>query len=87
MPVFRGVAADKATTMGHIQRGHLESTAVAVPTDAAIKKLDCVLAPLWKRLLLAERENLRLAALREALLPELLAGHVGVAESFVEVAS
>src|SRR5699024_4774750 len=30
MSVFRGVAADKATTMGHIQRGHLISTNVEI---------------------------------------------------------
>jgi len=32
MPVFSAIAHDKATTMGHIQRGHLESTHVEPPT-------------------------------------------------------
>ncbi len=76
MPVFRALAADKATTMGHIQRGHLTSTTVSVPTSAAIARLDEELAPLWERLLLAERENLRLSRLRDALLPELLSGRL-----------
>lgn len=78
MPMFRGLAADKATTMGHIQRGHLGSTKVEVPIVAAIKELDSVLAPVWDRLLLAEREIMRLIQLRDALLPELLAGRVRV---------
>lgn len=77
MPVFRALAADKATTMGHIQRGHLTSTTASVPTSAAITRLDEELAPLWERLLLAERENLRLSRLRDALLPELLSGRLG----------
>lgn len=76
MPVFRALAADKATTMGHIQRGHLTSTTASVPTSAAIARLDAELAPLWERLLLAERENLRLSRLRDALLPELLSGRL-----------
>lgn len=78
MPIFRGVAADKATTMGHIQRGHLESTMVELPSLATIEQLDQVLSPLWSRLLLAERENVMLAALRDALLPGLLSGRIRV---------
>ena len=57
MPVFRSVAQDKATTMGHIQRGHLESTTVDVPSATSIARLAEALDPLWERLLLAEREN------------------------------
>lgn len=78
MPVFRGVAADKATTMGHIQRGHLERTMVDVPSPTTIEQLDLALSPLWNRLLSAERENVGLAALRDALLPELLSGRIRV---------
>ncbi|MFJ5108119.1 MULTISPECIES: restriction endonuclease subunit S [unclassified Glutamicibacter] len=76
MPVFRALAADKATTMGHIQRGHLTSTTASLPTTAAIARLDEEIAPLWERLLLAERENQRLSRLRDALLPELLSGRL-----------
>ena len=78
MPVFRALAADKATTMGHIQRRHLTSTTVSLPAGAAIAQLDEELAPLWERLLLAERENLRLSRLRDTLLPELLSGRLRV---------
>lgn len=78
MPIFRGVAADKATTMGHIQRGHLESTMVDVPSPTTIEQLDQLLSPLWDRLLLAEREIVKLVALRDALLPALLSGRIRV---------
>lgn len=79
MPEFRGIAADKATTMGHIRRVHLESTQVAIPAQTAISLLDDQLSSLWNRLLLAEREVLELAALRDTLLPELLSGRIKVA--------
>lgn len=83
MPAFQGVAKDKATTMGHIQRGHLESTKAAVPSLDSIRRLDAALGPLWDRLLLAERENVALTAVRGALLPELLSGHIRVAAEVI----
>lgn len=81
LDVFQGIAKDKATTMGHIQRGHLESTYVELPDSPSIQSLDHELAPLWARLLLAEQESLQLERLRNALLPELLAGRIRVPES------
>lgn len=78
MPIFQSIAKDKATTMGHIQRGHLESTSVPMPSSEEIVRLDVRLGPLWDRLLLAEREIHTLAALRDALLPELLSGRIRV---------
>lgn len=83
MPVFRGHAKDKATTMGHIQRGHLDSTEVGLPSDTAVASLDSSLSPLWDRLLLAERENIDLEATRHAVLPELLSGRIRVSEEVV----
>jgi type I restriction enzyme S subunit len=80
MPVFRGVAADKATTMGHIQRGHLASTNVEIPVVPKIEQLNEMLWPLWGRWLSAEREVVRLAELRETLVPELLSGRMRVPE-------
>lgn len=78
MPIFQSIARDKATTMGHIQRGHLESTSVTLPGPHAIVELDRANGPLWERLLLAEQEARALAALRDALLPELLSGRIRV---------
>lgn len=86
MPVFRGIAKDKATTMGHIQRGHLSSTLVDVPLPEAISRLDECIKPLWDRLLVAEQENLLLAVLRDTLLPELLSGRIRVSEAYAALA-
>lgn len=85
MPIFQGIAKDKATTMGHIQRGHLESTTVDVPDPKTLAELDSQLRPLWDRLLLAERESLVLELLRDSLLPELLSGRIHVREADVAV--
>ncbi len=81
MPVFQGIAKDKATTMGHIQRGHLKSTAAAMPSADSIVALDQALDPLWRRLLVADRESVRLAQLRDTLVPELLSGRIRVTEA------
>ncbi|WP_166390140.1 hypothetical protein [Nocardioides ochotonae] len=78
---FRGIAKDKATTMGHIQRGHLDTTVVVVPRDAVADQLDAEFGPLWERLLVAEQESLNLGALRDALLPELLSDRIRVPEA------
>lgn len=83
MPVFQGIAKDKATTMGHIQRGHLEGTTVSIPSANLIAGLDLDLGPLWASLLHAERQILRLGALRDVLLPELLSGNL---RALVEIA-
>lgn len=71
---FQGIAKDKTTTMGHIQRGHLESTSVKVPLN--FDELESELGSLWKRLLVAEQESINLERLRDTLLPELLSGRL-----------
>lgn len=80
MEAFQTIAKDKATTMGHIQRAHLDSTTIDVPPMEALSTLNGVLDPLWRRLLSAEQEMHRLMALRDALLPELLSGRIHVSE-------
>lgn len=77
---FRGIAADKATTMGHIQRAHLTTTTVALP-EPGIDDLDRACGPLWERRNLLMQESLRLADLRDSLLPELMSGRIRVREA------
>lgn len=78
---FQTIAEDKATTMGHIKRGHLETTQVKMPSDEFTETLDRVLSPLWERITTAEQENRKLTALRDALLPELLSGRIRAPEA------
>lgn len=78
MPIFQGVAQDKATTMGHIKRSHLEETEVLVPDPHIVNELDQSASPLWQRMVVAERECVELALLRDALRPELISGRLRV---------
>ena len=82
---FKAIAADKATTMGHIQRRHLEQ-AVAVPSRSMIEKYDGAMTALWNAALNAEQESLRLGEFRDVLLPQLMSGKLRVkyAEKQVE---
>ncbi len=77
---FKAIAADKATTMGHIQRRHLDEP-VAVPSASAIKEHDTAMTALWDRALAAERETLRFEQLRDALLPQLMSGEIKVKDA------
>jgi type I restriction enzyme S subunit len=78
LTTFRGIAADKATTMGHIQRRHLTEALVGLPTGARIDALMREYDPLddLRMSLLTEAE--RLVALRGALLPRLVSGRIRV---------
>jgi type I restriction enzyme S subunit len=82
---FKAIAADKATTMGHIQRQHLDQP-VLIPSAEAAKTLDPLMGGLWDRALAAEVESLKLTATRDELLPLLMSGNVRVrdAEKVVE---
>jgi type I restriction enzyme, S subunit len=74
---FKAIAADKATTMGHIRRHHLNEP-VRIPAATAIKKLEELMTGLWDAALAAEVENLKLIAARDELLPLLMSGKVSV---------
>jgi len=77
---FKGIAADKATTMGHIQRHHLDQE-VLVPTSLNISANDNAMTALWNRALQAERESLHLAHVRDTLLPLLMSGRLLVKDA------
>lgn len=82
---FKAIAADKATTMGHIQRHHLDQP-VQTPSAEATRRLDALMTGLWARALAAEVESLRLTETRDQLLPLLMSGKARVrdAEKVVE---
>lgn len=84
LPRFRAIAADKATTMGHIQRKHLD-VLVPVPSDEWIAVHGPRMSSHWDLALAAELETQRLAALRDALLPELMSGRLRVKDAEKQV--
>ena len=78
LPWFRAIAASKATTMGHIKRGHLQETQVVVPPNEVLREANEVLGPIYDLFGQLMIESRKLAALRDALLPKLLSGEVRV---------
>jgi len=79
LPWFLSLAADKATTMGHIQRAHLEA-AVPIPTAGEIERLGDQVDPLWRAELALAQECADLRRVRNELLPLLMSGLVRVTE-------
>jgi type I restriction enzyme S subunit len=77
---FKATAADKATTMGHIQRHHLDEP-VILPGPSELESNDITMSALWERALGAERESVELADLRDTLLPALMSGRLTVSEA------
>jgi type I restriction enzyme S subunit len=75
---FRAIAASKATTMGHIQRGHLQEAQVVVPPSAVLAAADAVIGPLYELHAQLMIESRTLKAMRDFLLPKLLSGDVRV---------
>ncbi|TSE29530.1 restriction endonuclease subunit S [Tepidimonas taiwanensis] len=86
LPRFRAIAADKATTMGHIQRKHLNEARIAVAPPESLKVFDGVLAPLFDQIVSNAQESRTLAQLRDTLLPKLISGELRVkdAEAFLK---
>lgn len=77
---FQAIAASKATTMGHIQRGHLKAAMTLCPSGDALERLGVAMAPLVEQSIHNELESRRLAQLRDTLLPKLLSGELRIAE-------
>ena len=84
---FQLIAASKATTMGHIQRGHLKAAMTFCPPDNLIAEMGRVIGPLVARAIENELQSRTLAETRDLLLPRLMSGALRVtdAEHLMEV--
>ncbi len=78
LPEFREIAADKATTMGHIQRKHLTNAKVLIPNPPLLAAMNDVFTPLLERQINNLRESRTLAQVRDSLLPRLISGQLRV---------
>lgn len=77
---FASIAADMATTMGHIKREELEKAEVLIPPTADYERIGGLLAPIYDLIIANRIENRKLAALRDELLPQLMSGQLDVSE-------
>lgn len=75
---FIRIAKDKAVTMGHIKRGHLESALVAIPNENDMKKINDILTPIVDKIVSTRVENRNLSQLRDTLLPKLMSGEISL---------
>ena len=80
---FAAIAADMATTMGHIKRGELEKAEVLIPSQSDYDRIGGLLAPLYDLIIANRIENRKLASLRDELLPKLLSGELDVLEAAI----
>ena len=78
LPWFRAIASSKATTMGHIKRGHLQETPVVVPPNEVLHEANEVIGPIYDLFGQLMIESRKLTAMRDVLLPKLLSGEVRV---------
>jgi type I restriction enzyme S subunit len=84
LPSFRETAAHKATTMGHIQRGHLSEAKVIIPPDALLKSLAESISPLIQKASACKLEAKTLGKMRDVLLPRLISGKLRIDETKTE---
>lgn len=77
---FIAVAADKATTMGHIKRDELAKAEVLIPNKANYNRIGALLQPIYDLIISNRIENKKLAETRNSLLPKLMSGEIDISE-------
>lgn len=75
---FTAIAADMATTMGHIKREELAKSRVLIPSNSDYERIGGLLAPLYNLVISNRIENSKLATIRDTLLPKLMSGQLDV---------
>lgn len=77
---FVAVAADKATTMGHIKRDELAKAGVLIPNETDYDRIGALLQPVYEMIISNRIENKKLTATRDTLLPKLMNGEIDMSE-------
>ena len=75
---FIAVAADKATTMGHIKREELAKAEVLIPNNKDYDRIGALFQPIYDLIIANRIENKKLAKTRDTLLPKLMTGELDV---------
>ena len=75
---FIHIAKDKAVTMGHIKRSHLDEALVIVPSIDDMKRASAIFEPIVEKIISLRIENSRLSTLRDTLLPKLMSGEIKI---------
>lgn len=75
---FRMIAATKSTTMGHIQRNHLDEAKINIPDEKSFYQYNEIINPLFEKIIKNNKQIRTLTQLRDTLLPNLMSGEVRV---------
>ncbi|WP_311517370.1 restriction endonuclease subunit S [uncultured Megasphaera sp.] len=77
---FIAVAADKATTMGHIKRNELSKAEVLIPNETDYNRIGALIKPIYDLIIANRIENKKLAETRDSLLSKLMSGEIDVSD-------
>ena len=80
LETFIRIAADKATTMGHIKRQHLSDAKVLIPNKRVLESMNNPFTCIINKLIELNIENRTLVDLRDTLLPKLMSGEIRVSD-------
>lgn len=80
LDMFIKMAADRATTMGHIKREALENAEVLIPNERDYQNIGNLLEPIYDEIIANRLEIRKLVALRDTLLPKLMSGEISVTD-------
>jgi type I restriction enzyme S subunit len=75
---FRMIANNRRTTMGHITIEHLKQSQIFIPPVEIINEFDKIINPILDKQVTLKQQSLKLAHLRDWLLPMLMNGQVSV---------
>lgn len=75
---FQKQAEARKTTMGHITSEHINQSRIVLPPEQVVQKFTKKIKPLSEMQINLKKENLKLTALRDRLLPLLMNGQVAV---------
>jgi type I restriction enzyme S subunit len=80
---FREIASGKATTMGHIQRGHLSESKLAIPNSELLNRASEIIEPIISLKIKNSIESRNLVEIRDSLLPRLISGELPIPEEML----
>ena len=78
LKIFQARAAEKATTMGHIKRSHLNDAKINLPPEEILTRAADLIQPIIEKIVVLGIENKNLTQLRDTLLPKLLSGEIEI---------
>lgn len=81
LDMFVKMAADRATTMGHIKREALDNAEVFIPNEKDYHIIGNLLEPIYDEIIVNRLESRKLVELRDKLLPKLMSGEISVTQA------